>query len=230
MAEGRMLKKRISTSEKFAKLKNPKAQLLYLMMLPHLDVEGRIEANSLVIKGLCVPLLRYSANKIEEYCELMSSIGLIEKFSVDGHTYYQFTRFKDFQQLRENKEAPSHFPSPVKVREQVGSDTGKDNRSKENIIHGDKTPTREMIGIFTRIFKEFRDGTPRVAPGKDGSICKALYKQCCTDRPADPLGLWAERVRALMEKYDITGIGGISAFWNSVIPKKQHKGKTWADD
>ena len=98
--------------------------------------------------------------------------------------------------------------------------------------HTGKTPTREMISIFTSIYKEFRDGTPVINQGKDGKLCKILYKQCLADKPSDPLKLWDERIRTLMTDHDITSIGGVYGFWNSAVPKKQDVKKktypTWA--
>jgi hypothetical protein len=45
MAEGRMLKRRITLSKKMAALKTDKARLLWFYMLPFTDVEGRINAD-----------------------------------------------------------------------------------------------------------------------------------------------------------------------------------------
>lgn len=95
-------------------------------------------------------------------------------------------------------------------------------------IHTGKTPTREMIAIFTKIFKELRDGTPQIDRGKCGGICKVLYKQCLADRPSAPLELWEERIRTLMTEHHIASLGGIKAFWNTGIPeKKDQKIKTY---
>ena len=45
MAEGRMLKKEISDSKKLGRLPSDRPRVLYLMMLPHLDVKGRLYAD-----------------------------------------------------------------------------------------------------------------------------------------------------------------------------------------
>lgn len=112
MAEGRMIKKRISLSHKFAKLKSNNARLLYLMIYPHLDIEGRIEANPKLIKGQVVPLLPFSLPKINEYLRDMHSVGLIKLYDVNGQSYLEVTKFKVFQQLRSDKEAKSQCPDP----------------------------------------------------------------------------------------------------------------------
>jgi len=94
------------------------------------------------------------------------------------------------------------------------------NEKNDISVGNKKTPTGEMIAIFTSIYKETHKGTPLVNRGKDGAICKALYRMCLKDQPDDPLGLWRVRVRVLIEEKDINSIGGIKSFWNSVIPKK----------
>ena len=125
MAQGRMLKKRISKSRKFAALKSHNARLLYLMIYPHLDIEGRIEADPRLLKADVAPLLNFSERKITEYLEDMHRVGLIILYTKEdnGDLCLECTKFKDFQVLRENKEAPSNIPAPStgQVRELDGS-------------------------------------------------------------------------------------------------------------
>ena len=68
MASGRMLKKEISNSEKLGIVKSDRARVLYFMMLPHLDIAGRLEANVRRIKGQIVTMLPYSEKK-QKLCE-----------------------------------------------------------------------------------------------------------------------------------------------------------------
>lgn len=111
MAEGRMLKKRISKSAKFAHLKTDKARMLYLVILPHLDVEGRIEADPDIIKGQVIPRLKW-AKKVVWDCLLdMFDVGLIILYKHDTEYYLQCTRFDHFQKLNKNREAKSHIPA-----------------------------------------------------------------------------------------------------------------------
>lgn len=114
MAEGRMLKKRISKSKKLARLKTDRARLLYLMSIPHLDVEGRIDADPKLIKGRVVPYLKYSEKGILECFKDMARAGLIKLYKVDDDLYAEFTRFGDFQHLRLDREAKSEIPPPSK--------------------------------------------------------------------------------------------------------------------
>jgi len=69
-----MLKKRVSYSKKYASLKNWRARELYLLMLPHLDVDGRLEADPQLIKGQIVPLLSYTTRQIQVALEQLYEV------------------------------------------------------------------------------------------------------------------------------------------------------------
>lgn len=155
MAEGRMLKKRISTSDKFAKLKNHRTRLLYLMMLPHLDIKGRIDANPLIIKGLCVPLLNYSTKLIENCVQDMKSVKLIEIKTQNGHKYLTFTRFHDFQQLRADRESRSSFDLPSLLQEDDGIAPDKDKLSKDKL-----SKDKRLWLFWNRLAKHDRKAKP----------------------------------------------------------------------
>lgn len=113
MAQGRMLKKRISQSHKFAALKSHNARLLYIMLIPHLDIKGRFEADPKIIKGAIVPLLNFSQQKIWEYEQDLHRVGLIKLYKVNSQWYLEAMKFSDFQILRENHEAKSECPEPT---------------------------------------------------------------------------------------------------------------------
>ena len=55
MAQGRMLKTRIAKSKKMGRLNDDAARLLYLMILPHVDVKGRIEADPILLRSITMP-------------------------------------------------------------------------------------------------------------------------------------------------------------------------------
>jgi len=133
MAEGRMLKKRISKSRKFAELKNDKSKILYLMMLPHLDVEGRLEAEPDIIKADIIPLFKWPVKTIKNCLLELSKVGLIVLYKVDGEQYLEFTNFDKFQILRKDRESGSKIPVPGQLPEYSRSTPAlsKDNISKD---------------------------------------------------------------------------------------------------
>lgn len=138
MAEGRMLKKRISKSHKFAALKTHNARLLYLMIYPHLDVKGRIDADPTLIKGEITPLLNFSRQKIWEYLEDMHNVGLLRLYKVNGQWYLDVSKFLDFQSLRPEREADSQCPDPPEgqLPELDGRTPAKVNVSKGKVSKG----------------------------------------------------------------------------------------------
>ena len=56
MAEGRILKKKISTDERVAQLSS-QAALLYVLSIPHLDRDGRIDGHPISVRGKVVPYI-----------------------------------------------------------------------------------------------------------------------------------------------------------------------------
>ena len=114
MAEGRMLKKVISTSRRLADLKTDSARMLYAWIIPHLDIEGRMYAEPSIIKGRVVPRLKlFTEHKIKECLLDMARVGVITLYSVDGDEYLQLRKFGDYQTLRPEKEAKSTIPAPL---------------------------------------------------------------------------------------------------------------------
>lgn len=112
MAEGRMLKRNISRSEKLARLKSDKPRVLYFMMLPYLDVEGRLEANPKLIRGQIIPLLNYSVAKVQQCLEELDEVGLIQLYEGNGKKCLEYFKFNDHQNLRKDREAASEHPTP----------------------------------------------------------------------------------------------------------------------
>jgi hypothetical protein len=115
MAEGRMLKKKVSTSKRLAALNTDSARLLWTWMNPFLDVEGRASADPHVIKGAIFPrIITTTPEMITEWLDDLDRVGLIARYFVDGDCYLVFRKFKDEQNLRPEREAESHIPPPPK--------------------------------------------------------------------------------------------------------------------
>lgn len=118
MARGRMLDKRIAKSKKLAALKYDRSRVLYFMMLPHLDVEGKFTGDPEEIKEDCCPKLRYSVRKIAESIIELTDVELLKLYEVDGKAFIQYTKFNDFQVgIRKDKEAPSRIPDQVRTKD-----------------------------------------------------------------------------------------------------------------
>lgn len=124
MAEGRMLSKRISRSEKVAALKNDTHRMIYTWLIAYLDVEGRMEVNPALMKADIAPLLDHiTAKNLSDILVALHDIGLIILYSINGKEYLQLTQFDEHQKnLRKDKEAPCKIPAltPESVRTNSG--------------------------------------------------------------------------------------------------------------
>ena len=122
MAEGRMLKKRISYSDKFAAIKSDKARVLYFMMFPHLDCEGRIEAEPIIIKGTICPYIKNQTIRgISKSLQELHDVKLLILYNIKGKQYLQYTRFEDFNKIDKSREAISVIPAPTPEQLQSNS-------------------------------------------------------------------------------------------------------------
>ena len=117
-----MLKRRISKSRKFAALKNDKSRVLYLLLLPFTDVEGRFEADLSIIKGsVCPYVSSLTTRNIAACLSELHHIGLIILYENEGEKYLQVQRFHDFNNVNPAKEAESHIPPPTPAQLQRNS-------------------------------------------------------------------------------------------------------------
>ena len=113
MAEGRMLKKKISLNEAVADLANDTHRLLFTWGIAHLDVEGRITGNLRGFRGLVVPLLDHiTPETIQGFFQDAESLGLIQRYEVDGEWHVQYPKFAHNQNLNRSREAASKRPPP----------------------------------------------------------------------------------------------------------------------
>jgi len=113
VAEGRMLKKKISLNEAVADLANDTNRLLFTWGITHLDVEGRITGSPRGFKALVVPLLDHiTLEMILEFFTDAESKGLIQRYEVDGEWHVQYPKFGHNQNLTKSRETPSKRPAP----------------------------------------------------------------------------------------------------------------------
>ncbi len=112
MAEGRMLKRKISTDTKLADLENDSQRLLFTWAIPHLDIEGRMIGDPREFKAMVCPLLEKSTDEILSFFASAEHIGLIHRYEISGQWVLQFPGFKKNQSLNPNKEAKSRLPEP----------------------------------------------------------------------------------------------------------------------
>jgi hypothetical protein len=113
MAEGRMLKKEISDSKKLGRLKSDRPRVLWFMMLPHLDRDGRLKADPDQIKGRICTKLPYSTKSIQSALEQLHDVGLLVLYDINGDQCLEYTRFHDFQKFNYDRESESKILPPT---------------------------------------------------------------------------------------------------------------------
>jgi hypothetical protein len=124
VAEGRILKRTISSDERVAQLSSHSA-LLYTMCIPHLDRDGRIEGHPIILRGKVVPYIAgrhgsewtdllvegYMNEWIATLDERQNIAPLVLRYCVRGMWACWFPGFKN-QRIRYDREAPSVLPPP----------------------------------------------------------------------------------------------------------------------
>ena len=174
MAEGRILKRRISESKKLGELATHSARLLYTWLIPWLDSEGRYVADPDILKGHIFPKVKdITPEIISNDLGDLAAAGLIILYEANGEEYLEFTQ--TLQKIRKDREAESKIPAPPGGRqEDAGSDPGagqedagttpaeiKLNKSKLNKINSILT-NRE--GDILKPWNEFaqKHGAPQI--------------------------------------------------------------------
>lgn len=135
MAEGRMLKKRISKSRKLGALKKDYERILYLLLIPHLDCEGRLEANSHILKGeICPYIQNLTLRTIPLALKNLHKVGLIVLYENNKEKFLQLVKFHKFNRIDRSKEAPSNIlpPTPEQCQSSAGVTPAEVNLIKVN--------------------------------------------------------------------------------------------------
>lgn len=165
MAEGRILSKRVTRSDKIAALSSDTERMIYSWLIPYLDVEGRMEANSRLLKSDIAPLLDHITIEIlEKILTNLHNAELITVYEVKGKRYLQLIQFDEHQpNLRKDREKKSLVPPPPKEKKPVSVELrqnsgeapaelphkiniSKDNISKEGTADAPfELPSKETI-------------------------------------------------------------------------------------
>lgn len=119
-----MLRKKASVDDRLGQLTDG-ACLLYVLSIPHLDVEGRMDGDPGAVWGTVATCRRrrhphWTVEAVEgfltEWTRTLDEDGhpspLVLWYCVRGHWVCEFLGFKKNQALRADREAPSRFPAP----------------------------------------------------------------------------------------------------------------------
>ena len=125
MAEARLLRKKASRDERLAQLTDRSA-LLFVLSIPHLDVEGRMIGLPETVRGIVVPAFARArpedwtdllvAGYIFEWTSTVARDGRIDPlvlwYATGGESVLAFRGFAKNQTVRRDREAPSRLPAP----------------------------------------------------------------------------------------------------------------------
>ena len=185
MARGRIIDKRIGKSKKFAELKSDRSRVLYLMIYPHLDVDGKFTGDPEEIKEDCCPKLRYSLSKIAESITEMANVGLLILYEVDGEPFIKYEKFNHFQiGIRKDREAPSLCPHPDELQIKSGVVPALYLRLNSSLSLRKEGKNNDKI-IFDFSSNEFLN-----IKEKDINIWKEAYPKCDVNMEIKRMGAW----------------------------------------
>lgn len=117
MARGRMLSRTLGSSRRFNalnQLENGRAefsQLLFALLIPHTDDEGRMSGDAYTIKLTVCPGSSRSVEDVEAALRAMHAVQLITVYEAKDDIWLQVNRFETHQQGLSNRTA-SKIPAP----------------------------------------------------------------------------------------------------------------------
>jgi hypothetical protein len=77
-----MLKKKLSESRKFAAAATDTNRLIYVMILPHVDRAGRLEADPTYLAGVVFTRLGYRSDQIQDALSDLERVGLVQLYDI----------------------------------------------------------------------------------------------------------------------------------------------------
>jgi len=156
IAEGRMIRKSISDSKKFAKL-SPKAAVLYCMLIPHYNPHGKMNGGVGFVKEVICPRIKYLTTRmIPRFLAEISHFTAVKRFQVKGRWWIHAIKFNHkHQKLKSDRLGDDKLPSypglirekSREVREKSGvcpPEVEVEGKGEEEVI--DKTTPNPMRG------------------------------------------------------------------------------------
>jgi len=111
MAQGRFISSTVAEDIRLNGL-SLEAQLVYLMSIPHLDVDGIMAGHPSLVFARACPLRTELREQIPAIIDEWCASGLVIRYDSDGQEALFFTGFPKNQKVRRNREAASKFTAP----------------------------------------------------------------------------------------------------------------------
>lgn len=146
MARGRMISKSWSTSKKRAALYRTAGALaefclqLFPLIVVHSDDYGRLDGDAETIKLKCDPGSPRSFEEFEQALELLTTVGLIQRYRLSSDLWLQIIQFDEHQPGLLSKRTKPVSPAPPVLPEVPGnSGLTKPNLTEPNLTEPNLT-------------------------------------------------------------------------------------------
>ncbi len=139
--KGRFISRKIAVDSKVNSL-DDSTFLLYLMLIPHLDAEGRMQGDPVMVMGWCCPRRGWSVEKIEgmlvtiQGVKRSDGLGMIERYVADSTHCLWMPGFEGEQKgLQKDREAKGKYghsdipPPPKKLLKMAGIKSSIEDKS-----------------------------------------------------------------------------------------------------
>ena len=162
-SKGRMIRKDISNSKGFAKL-SKEAQVLFCLIIPHLNAHGKQNGSPHFIKGEICPRIDYL--DIPQIIKCLKEITIntnLKWFEYEGLFYLHSLSWNEHQELEKNRLGNDRLPSfkSGRSRRQVADKSG---RSRNLVAHEVEVEVKEEVEVKDKD-KDNAETSSAVYPG-----------------------------------------------------------------
>jgi len=176
MANGRFLSKSVATDIALNSLSGP-AREVYLMAIPHLDVDGIIAGNPDVLWAMTCPLLPYRDRMPDIISEWIQT-GLVIAYDSDTRPALFFKGFSKNQRIRRDRESSSEFTIPPGyVRDDSGQlykDAPEDPGSSPGVVRED-SPLSLSLSLSSSLSEDEDEGQGEAAAPPSSSLRRQVF-------------------------------------------------------
>lgn len=111
MANGRFISNTLGASHKFGDLSNDTHRVMYVLIITHTDVEGRVDADPRVLNGRAFTLMGWTTDQVQAGLEALAAAKLIHLYRVGGRQYAEIVDFEKHNKVRKDREKASDIPA-----------------------------------------------------------------------------------------------------------------------
>lgn len=162
MARGRFISHTLGESHKFARLANDTHRLLYVLLITHTDVNGRVDADPVWIKGKVTTRLPITDTQILDALRDMHRVGLITHYRVRGNPYLEVTNFTQHNKVRAEREARPTIPGPEEGVLDPSPPTPEEVRSNSGV-----SPAQVQVEVQVQDQVEETTSSPKATVGEN---------------------------------------------------------------